>query len=65
MDNKHMKWVALAAAVVSVGVVNYITQKQNEKSNEETREIVAKSIKVLNFDTLKKEVLDRKEGELL
>lgn len=56
-----MKWVALAAAVVSVGVVNYITQKQNEKANKESLELAVKTVKVLDFSTLKNEVQDRLE----
>ena len=63
-NNKYMKWVALAAAVVSVGVVNYITQKQNEKVNKENLELAVKTVKVLDFSTLKNEVQKRKEGEL-
>lgn len=64
MENKHLKWVALAASVVSVGIVNYIVQKQNEKANRESLELAVKTVKVLDFSTLKNEVLERKEGEL-
>lgn len=56
MENKYLKWAALAAAAVSVGVVNYLVQKQNEKANKEALELVTKTVKVLDFNTLKNEV---------
>lgn len=56
-----MKWAALAAAAVSVGIVNYLLQKQNEKANKEALELVTKTVKVLDFNTLKNEVKERLE----
>lgn len=58
-NNKYMKWAALAAAAVSVGVVNYLIQKENEKTNKENLELAVKTVKVLDFNTLKTEVQDR------
>lgn len=60
-NNKYMKWAALAAAVVSVSIVNYMLQKQNEKANKEALELVTKTVKVLDFNTLKNEVKERLE----
>ena len=54
-----MKWAALAAAVVSVSIVNYMVQKQNEKTNKENLELAIKTVKVLDFNTLKSEVQER------
>ena len=58
-NNKYMKWAALAAAVVSVSIVNYMVQKQNEKTNKENLELAIKTVKVLDFNTLKSEVQER------